>query len=73
MNHGRPFAAWPEEVAFRARELNVILGALEHAFAELAADTAARRSVRRAQLLIWRRLWPELADQYEEPNDEVEE
>jgi hypothetical protein len=32
MGDSQPFAAWPEQVSFSARELNVILGALELGF-----------------------------------------
>jgi hypothetical protein len=69
----KPFTEWPDQVAFSGPELDVILGALEHALVLATADSTARRTVRRAQLVIWRRLWPELADQYEGPGLEEEE
>ena len=67
------FASWPDAVALSGAELDVLLGALEFAFATAERDTAARHLVRRAQLVIWRKLWPELADQYEDPDSGTEE
>jgi hypothetical protein len=67
------FTEWPEEVAFSGPELDVILGALEHAVVLATSDRTAQRAARRAQLVIWRKLWPELADQYEDPGIEGEE
>jgi len=67
------FAQWPEEVAFSGPELDIILGALEYAARLATADRAALRAIRRAQLVVWRKLWPELADQYEDPHIEGEE
>ena len=67
------FAQWPEEVAYSGPKLDIILGVLEYAARLATADHAALRAIRRAQLVVWRKLWPELADQYEDPHIEGEE
>ena len=63
------FAAWPDEIRFSTTEIEVLVGALEVAV-EQTTDDAALRTLRRAQVVIWRKLWPELADQYERPENE---
>jgi hypothetical protein len=63
------FAQWPEEIRFSTAEIELLVDALDLA-AQAAADNAALRTVRRAQVVIWRKLWPELADQYDEPEAE---
>ena len=60
-----PFARWPEEVGFVPGELVVILSALDLGV-ERSTDAAAFRVFRRAQLVIWRKLWPELAEHYDD-------
>jgi hypothetical protein len=60
------FAEWPAEIRFTTREVEVLLGALELAVQQ-SQDDAALPALRRAQVVIWRKLWPELADQYHEP------
>ena len=67
-----PFTRWDAEVSFNAAELAVVLGALDQAV-EDATDAAALRVMRGAQLVIWRKLWPELAEQYEDEAREEEE
>ena len=66
------FAAWPDEIRFSTAEIEVLVGALEVAV-EQTTDDAALRTLRRAQVVIWRKLWPELADQYERPENEEDE
>jgi len=66
-----PFAQWPDEIRFTTAEVETLLSALEVAADGLVGDPILR-SLRRAQLVIWRRLWPELAEQYEEPEAEEE-
>ena len=63
------FAAWPDEIRFTTAEIEVLVEALELAV-EQATDDANIRTLRRAQVVIWRKLWPELADQYERPENE---
>ena len=67
-----PFAQWPEEIRFTTAEVEVLLSALERAVDHVAGDPVLLL-LRRAQLVIWRKLWPELADQYEVPEAEGEE
>ena len=66
------FAAWPDEIRFTTAEIEVLVEALELAV-EQATDDANIRTLRRAQVVIWRKLWPELADQYESPENEEDE
>ena len=67
-----PFTQWSERVGFAADELAVIPEALDHAV-ERAPDPAAVRIFRRAQLVIWRKLWPELAEHYDDQGLDEEE
>ena len=66
------FAAWPDEIRFTTAEIEVLVEALELAV-EQATDDANIRTLRRAQVVIWRKLWSELADQYESPENEEDE
>ena len=66
------FAAWPDEIRFTTAEVEILVGALELAV-EQASDSATIRTLRRAQVVIWRKLWPELADQYDSPDNGEEE
>ena len=63
------FAAWPDEIRFTTAEIEVLVEALELAV-EQTTDDVTLRTLRRAQVVIWRKLWPELADQYERPENE---
>ena len=63
------FAAWPDEIRFSTAEIEVLVEALELAV-EQTTDDVTLRTLRRAQVVIWRKLWPELADQYERPENE---
>ena len=67
-----PFARWPDEVAFNGPELDAILGALDYAL-DLATEATGLRAIRRAQLVIWRKLWPELAEHYDDQEAGEEE
>jgi hypothetical protein len=73
VSHDRPFAAWPEQVAFDGRELDAILDALHHAIELAPRGGETYRAIRRGQLTIWRKLWPELAEQYDDLASEGEE
>ena len=66
------FAAWPDEIRFTTAEIEVLVEALEPAV-EQATDDATVRALRRAQVVIWRKLWAELADQYESPENGEDE
>ena len=66
------FAAWPDEIRFSTAEIEVLVEALELAV-EQTTDDVTLRTLRRAQVVIWRKLWPELADQYESPKNEEDE
>lgn len=66
------FSHWPDEVAFRGTELDVILAGLDYAIELAPPKSPAWTAARRAQLVIWRKLWPELADHYDDPDDDGE-
>ena len=65
------FAEWPDEIGFTIPEIAVLLNALDVAV-EWVQSESDLRMLRRAQLVIWRKLWPELADQYDEPEADGE-
>ena len=67
------FAEWPDEVCFTIAELDAVLTGLDDAADAIAPTSDAFRSVRRAQVAGWRRLWPELADHYDEGESDTEE
>lgn len=67
------FAEWPEEVAFTSRELAVVLAALDHLVEQADPGSHPWKAARRAQLVVWRKLWPELAEQYDDPAAQPEE
>jgi hypothetical protein len=73
VSHRKPFAAWPEEVPFGGSELDVILNALDYAIELAPPGGEAFSAARRGQVTIWRKLWPELADQYDDLGSEGEE
>ena len=67
------FTEWPEEISFRGPELDLILAGLDYAVELATAGSAARNAARRAQIIIWRKVWPELAEQYADELDGDEE
>jgi len=67
------FAEWPEEIGFQGPELDVILAGLDYAIDLAPSGSAAWKAARRAQIIIWRKVWPELADQYDDELDGDEE
>lgn len=67
------FTEWPEEVGFRGPELDLILAGLDYAIEMAAPGSAAWKAARRAQITIWRKVWPELAEQYGDELDGDEE
>jgi hypothetical protein len=67
------FTEWPEEVAFSGPELDLILEALDYAVDLTPRASQSLQVVRRAQVVIWRKLWPELADQYDDADPQGEE
>ena len=67
------FTEWPEEVAFNGAELDLILEALDWILDLAPPESTTLQAVRRAQVVIWRKLWPELADQYDDSGSQDEE
>ena len=67
-----PFTRLPDKVCFALPELALILETLDHAV-EDATKATRLRIFRRAQVVMWRKLWPELADLYEDEVTEEEE
>lgn len=65
------FTEWPEEIGFGGRDLDTILAALDHAVELADPGSDAWKAARKAQLVIWRKVWPELADQYDDPEPEA--
>jgi hypothetical protein len=67
------FTEWPEEIGFKGADLDVILAGLDHAIELAAQESPAWKAARRAQMLIWRKVWPELAELYDDEPDNDEE
>jgi hypothetical protein len=64
------FTEWPEKIGFQGPELDVILAGLDYAIELAPPQSPAWKAARRAQLVIWRKVWPELADQYDDDADD---
>lgn len=60
------FTEWPDEIGFQGPELDVILAGLDYAIELAIPRSTAWKAARRAQMVIWRRVWPELAEQYDD-------
>jgi len=67
------FTEWPEQIGFEGPELDLILAGLDYAVEVAPPDSPAWKAARRAQLVIWRKVWPELAEQYDDERDGEEE
>lgn len=67
------FTEWPDEIGFQGPELDVILAGLDYAIELAIPGTPAWKAARRAQMVIWRRVWPELAEQYDDEAGDDEE